>query len=100
MHEYCTNWGLVINTDKSKVMTFSKTRRMVKDFRFVVGMDALEYVNQYKYLGVIFTSNAKFSVAERTLSLKASRALFSIKQSIFDKTIKSSSILHIFLCFV
>ena len=22
VHEYCTNWGLEINTDKSKVMTF------------------------------------------------------------------------------
>ena len=56
VHEYCTNWGLVINTDKSKVMVFSKTGCLVKNkFRFVVGMDELEYVNQYKYLGVIFT---------------------------------------------
>ena len=97
MHEYCINCGLVINTDKSKFMTFSKTDRLVKDkFRFVVGMNELQFVNQYKHLGVIFTSNAKFSVAEKTLSMKASRALFSIKQSIFDKTIKPSSILHIF----
>ena len=97
LHEYCTKWGLTINTNKSKVMTFSKTGRMVKDqFRFVIGKDDIEYVNQYKYLGVIFTSNAKFSIAEKTLSMKASRALFSIKQSIFDKTIKPSSILHIF----
>lgn len=97
VHEYCTNWGLTINTDKSKVMTFSKTGRIFKDrFRFVVGKYDLEYVNQYKYLGVIFTNNAKFSVAEKTLSMKASRALFSIKQSVFDKSIKPSSLLHIF----
>ena len=67
-------------------MVFSKTGRLVKNkFRFVVGMDELEYVNQYKYLGVIFTSNAKFSVAEKTFSMKANRALFSIKPSIFNK---------------
>ena len=30
------------------------------------------------------------------LSLKASRALFSIKQSIFDSTIKPSAVLRIF----
>ena len=65
VHEYCTNWGLVINTDKSKVKVFSKTGRLVKNkFRFVVAMDELEYVNQFKYLGVIFTSNAKISVAD------------------------------------
>ena len=70
---------------------------MIKDkFSLVVGMDESEYVYQYKYLVVIFNSNAKFSVDEKTLSMKASRASFSIKQSIFDKTIKPSSILHIF----
>ena len=87
----------VINTDKSEVMVFSKPGRLVKNkFRSVIGMDESEYINQYKYLGVIFTSNAKFSAAEKTLSMKANRALFSIKQSIFNKTIKPSSILHIF----
>ena len=38
----------------------------------------------------------KISVAEKTLSMKASRALFLIKQSIFDKAIKPSSILQFF----
>ena len=99
VHEYCKQWGLVINTDKSKVMAFSKERITginKNKFRFAIGNDDIEYVSQYKYLGVIFTSNAKFSVAENTLSMKASRALFSIKQSIFDKTIKPSSLLRIF----
>ena len=36
VNEYCTKWGLAVNTDKSKVMTFSKTGRMLKDrFKFV-----------------------------------------------------------------
>ena len=42
------------------------------------------------------TSCGNFSVAEKTLSMKAGRALFSIKQSVFDKTVKPSSILQIF----
>ena len=78
VNEYCTKWGLAINTDTSKVMTFSKTGRMLKDrFKSIVGSDDIEYVNQYKYLGVIFTSNGKFSVSEKTLSMKASRAVFN-----------------------
>ena len=41
-------------------MTFSKTGRMVNDnFRFIVGIDELERVNQYKYLGVIFTEHKR-----------------------------------------
>ena len=53
-------------------------------------------VDQYKYLGVNVAANGKFLVAEKMLSLKASRALFSIKQSIFYSTIKPSAVMHIF----
>ncbi|MEW8545934.1 MAG: reverse transcriptase family protein, partial [Candidatus Thiodiazotropha sp.] len=97
VHNYCSKWGLVINTNKSKVMVFSKSGRLPKDaFTFFVGEDELEYVKQYKYLGVNISSTAKFSVAEANLSLKANRALFSIKQSIFNKNIKPSAVLNIF----
>ena len=41
-------------------------------------------------------ANGKFLVAEKMLSLKASRALYSIKQSIFDSTIKPSAVMRIF----
>lgn len=78
-------------------MTFSKGGRMLKDnFKFFVGEDELEHVKQYKYLGVNISNTAKFSVAEKTLGLKASRALFSIKQGLFDKNIKPSSMLSLF----
>ena len=79
---------------------FSKTcHHLHKDkFRFVIGHEVLERVRQYKYLGVNISNSGKFSVAEKNLSLEASRALFSIKQSIFDKSLKPLAILHIFLC--
>ena len=79
-------------------MPFSKTGRLAKnEFNFnIIDNDELGYVKQYKYLRVIFSSNGKFSAAEKTLSMKANRTLFSIKQGIFDKSIKSSSVLHIF----
>lgn len=97
VYEFCKKWGLAVNIEKSKIMAFSKTGRIPKDhFRFNIGGEELEYVTQYKYLGVTFSSNTKFSVAEKHLSLKANRALFSIKQSIFDKGLKPSAVLHIF----
>ena len=63
---------------------------------FSVGQTCLECVDQYKYLGVNVAANGKILVAEEMLSLKASRALFSIKQSIFDSTIKPAAVMHIF----
>ena len=97
INEFCNKWGLSVNADKSKVMVFSKSGRMSKDhYIFTIGHAVFENVNQYKYLGVNISANGKFMTAEKNLSLKASRALFSIKQSIFDSNIKPSAVLRIF----
>ena len=97
VNKFCENWGLAINIDKSKIMVFSKNGCDTRDkFRFNLKGDEIEYVNQYKYLGVNFSNTGKFSLAEKNLSLKANRALFSIKQSIFDKDVRPSVILNIF----
>ena len=66
------------------------------NFRFSIGGEELEYVTQYKYLGVTFSSSTKFSGVEKHLSLKANMALFFLKQSIFDKGLKLSAVLSIF----
>ena len=88
---------IAVNIEKTKIMAFSETGRVPKDkFKFNIGGEELEYVTQYKYLGVPFSSSTKFSMAEKHLSLKANRALFSIKQSVFDKTLKPSAFLNIF----
>ena len=50
-------------------MIFSKKDRLTKcKFQFVIGGEELESVGQYKYLGVgvTFSNNYKFSVAEKS----------------------------------
>ena len=97
VHEFSYKWGLSVNADKSKVMVFSKSGRMPKNqYIFTIGQAILENVNQYIYLRVNISANGKFLAAEKNLSLKASRALFSIKQSILDSTINSFAVLRIF----
>lgn len=98
VNEFCKRWDLSINTDKSKVMIFSKNGHVNKNhYKFVVDQNHLECVNQYKYLGVNVSANGKFLAAEKQLSLKASRALFSIKQGIFNTdNITPSAVLRIF----
>ena len=97
VHEFCNRWGLSVNADKSKIMIFTKNGQVAKDrYRFKIGQICLEQVSSYKYLGVDISSSGKFSLAEKNLSLKASRALFSVKQSIFNNSIKPSVVLRIF----
>ena len=80
VNEFCDRWGLSVNPDKTKTMIFTKNGQIKKDcYKFVIGRTHLECVNQYKYLGVNVSSSGKFITAEKSLSLKASRALFSVK---------------------
>ena len=59
---FCKLWGLSINISKSK------SGRVPKDkFQYKLGGDEIEYVNNYKYLGVNFANTGKFSVAEKKL---------------------------------
>ena len=75
-------------------MVFSRNGRVPEDkFRYYLGGDETEYVNPYKYLEVNFSNTRKFSVAENIKS-KANRALFSVKQSVFDIGLKPSAVLR------
>ena len=57
-------------------------------------METLLYQNQshrashYKYLGVNVSHTGTFIVAEKYFGLKASRALFPIKQGVFNNNVK------------
>ena len=98
VQHFCSMWGLTINSDKSKVMVFSKVGRTKTDkFNFVINSSAVDYVTSYKYLGINISNTGKFALAEKkNLSLKASRALFSVKQSVFNNNVKPSVIFKIF----
>ena len=96
VHKFCNNWGLSINANKSRVMVFSKNGKVNSNMEFRIGQKILELVSVYKYLGINITLNGKFLKAEKILSLKASRALFSVKQSLFDNKIKTAAMLRKF----
>ena len=49
-------------------MLFSKGGKTIKDkFEVVVNDTEIEYVSQYKYLGVNISNTGKFSLAEKTI---------------------------------
>ena len=52
------------------------------DFKFRIGQNDIEIVNEYKYLGVLFTYNGNFSANTENLSKAAGRALGKIISNI------------------
>ena len=77
MCDYCNLWHLQVNTEKTKVVVFSKGKLRKKTI-FQFGDKYLETVNEYKYLGLIMNFNGKFNIAVKNLCEQARKAMFSL----------------------
>ena len=82
LESYCTRWSLSMNTQKTKVMVFSKNLRSYDNSQFYFDINQIDIVKEYKYLGLIFSSNGKLTKASENLSEKAKKAFFSLKSKI------------------
>ena len=72
--EWCHQWRLNINVDKTKVMHFRNKSQLLTDYNFQCMGKNVETCNHYKYLGVIFDEHMKFDACAKTLSDSSSRA--------------------------
>lgn len=69
LQEYCLNNDLFVNIPKSKVIVFHKGRLPPCSFHY--GDQAIERVNEFKYLGVTFSSQLSFSSHLRDINNRA-----------------------------
>ena len=79
--EFSDKWLLKINTEKTKVMIFNKSGKLLND-GFTLGNVPLQNVNSYTYLGLMFVPSGSFNQAIDTLCRKASKAMFKLRQSL------------------
>ena len=77
--KYCKKWHLTINTDKTKVLIFTRKKRQINTI-FKLNGQALETVDHYNYLGIIFAKNSNFFKARKRLCDQANKAMFAILQ--------------------
>jgi hypothetical protein len=71
---YSDNWKLTVNTSKTKVLVFLKGRRM--QYSFTYGNENLEVVEEFKYLGVLFSRSGSFLKAKTYIANQAIKALY------------------------
>ena len=75
------NWTsenhLVFNTSKCKQMVISRKRNQYNFHTILLGNEALELVQRYKYLGVTITSNLSYAWSEHinTKCIKAKKLI-------------------------
>ena len=80
--EYCKDWGIHVNINKTVVMVFKKGNRP-ENIEIKYENTNLTVVTKFTYLGVTLSSNGSFYQAQKDLSKQALRALFSLN-SLFD----------------
>ena len=77
MSEYCHMWKLNINVQKTKIIVFSRGKiRKLPDFWY--RGRKVDIVFDFKYLGLHFSYNNKFGIAQKQLYDKASKAMFAL----------------------
>ena len=78
LYEWCRNWRVTINVNKTKIVHFRRKAVCESKFVFQIGTQDLSTVNQYKYLGIVLDSCLDESVSSEALSKSGSRALSSL----------------------
>ena len=82
LHNYCKEWKLCINIEKSNVMIIEKGKRAANsNTEFRIGDQTLTYCKEYKYLGCIINSSGNFTAAKKDLSQKAAKVLYKLQRS-------------------
>ncbi len=80
LEQYCEEWALTVNLDKTRVMVFQKkARSQGSRYQFSYGGKVLEHSTSYSYLGIQISASGGFSLAVKALYEKARRAFYAIK---------------------
>ena len=98
--EYCDNWKLKVNVNKTKIMVFG-IGRLTHNPKFYYKNIDIEIVKEFNYLGVIYTKTCNFDANKKHLADKALRAMYEVLKlgrlyklsiklqlDLFDKMIK------------
>ena len=81
--DYATTWELEINTDKTKILVFNPSGRVLKASQgFQLLGNTLHSVKDYTYLGIIFSASGSTKAAITNLSTKGSKAVFLLRKTV------------------
>ena len=95
LSEFCLRWSLKVNINKTKVIIFNKSGKILKGFSFNFDDQIVEVVNEYKYLGIIFKPCGSFTEAINYLCKKAARASFCIKKAVDSEYLNADLLLKL-----
>ena len=74
----------MVNTDKTKIMVFNKSGKMLKNCRFTYNSDIIEMLQEFKYLGIRIRASGVFTRGVADLSIDATVSIGPTLCSVTD----------------
>ena len=96
LNVYCKEWDLEVNTRKTQVMAMSNSSKDVPNSIMRIGDEPLKWVNSYKYLGILISSNGDFLSTSENLCIRGWKASFKIKSALKDVDVDPALKLKLF----
>lgn len=84
LYDYCNDWGLSVNVEKTKCLVFKNGGKINKTEKWYYNGEIIETVDSFKYLGFLFGSSGKFKKGIDNLEIRGEKALFDMTCSIID----------------
>ena len=78
LQNYCKSWKLSISIKKTKIMILNK--KVEKTDKFYIGNSKLQVETKLPYLGITFNANGTFKSCIKSLTLKAQKSYYLIRQ--------------------
>ena len=82
LYKFCAAWHLIVSLPKTKVLIFNDSHKAEK-YIFNFGKETIDIVSEYKYLGIIFTSNSR-NVFDQTVIERQQKATAAMYQMCSD----------------
>ena len=84
LNKYCVEWALNINIKKTQVMAMSNSEMDTPRREMYIGSSKLQWVQKYKYLGILINSNGNYISLSENLCIRGWKASFKISSSLKD----------------
>ncbi|KAL5260786.1 hypothetical protein ACHWQZ_G010815 [Mnemiopsis leidyi] len=96
VHHFCTRWCLEVNIDKTAILVFNKSGRLIKEsFGLKYGDLNIPTDKTYCYLGITVTLSGSLTKTMEVLRMNGLRAYFALKSLVDIKKLKTSSLLKL-----
>ena len=68
-------WSLIVNLCKTKIVVFRRGCKLKRSEKWYFNGKKMDVVSSYKYLGIIFSTKLKWTLAKKTLAAQARKAI-------------------------